>query len=167
MACVHGVAAGPAGPPAGRRPDEGEPLSAIEPIKITGLRDFQAALKRMDGESQKQLRVVLNSAASTVAAGASRRVPRKTGRAAASLRAQSSQREAKVVGGSKKAPYYGWLDFGGRIGRDKATRRPFVQSGRYMYPTFSASRDSIYSALQRSLMELAVNAGLEATADGG
>lgn len=140
-------------------------MSVIEPIKITGLRDFQRALKTMDGESQKQLRVVLNEAATTVAKGASRRVPRRTGRAAASLRAMSSQREARVMGGSKKAPYYGWLDFGGRIGRDRATRRPFVAGGRYMYPAFSANRDSIYKALQASLSALARNAGLD-THDG-
>lgn len=141
-------------------------MSTVEPIKIGGLRDFQKALKQMDGESQKQLRVVLNEAATTVGKGASRRVPRRTGRAADSLRAMSSQREARVMGGSKKVAYYGWLDFGGRIGRDKATRRPFVQGGRYMYPAFSANRDSIYKALQASLSALARNAGLEAQNDG-
>lgn len=141
-------------------------MSVPDPIKITGLREFQRALKEMDGESQKQLRVVLNEAASTVAKGASRRVPVRTGKAAASLRAMSSQREARVMGGSKKASYYGWLDFGGRIGRDKATRRPFVTGGRYMYPAFSANRDSIYKALQRSLGDLARNVGLEVSENG-
>jgi hypothetical protein len=142
-------------------------VSTIDPIKVSGLKEFQRALKQMDGESQKQLRVVLNQSAETVAVGAARRVPRRTGRAAASLRAQSSQREARVMGGSKKVPYYGWLDFGGRIGRDKSQRRPFVQSGRYMYPTFAANRDSIYKALQKGLAELARTAGLEVTQDGG
>lgn len=141
-------------------------MSVPEPIKIGGLREFQRALKQMDGESQKQLRVVLNRAAETVASGASRRVPRRTGRAAASLRAMSSQREARVMGGSKKVPYYGWLDFGGRIGRDKSQRRPFITGGRYMYPTFSANRDSINKALADGLAELARTAGLEVT-DGG
>jgi len=141
-------------------------MSVPEPIKIAGLREFQRALKTMDGESQKQLRVVLNTAADTVAAGAARRVPRRTGKAAASLRAMSSQREARVMGGSKKAPYYGWLDFGGRIGRDKSQRRPFVSGGRYMYPTYSANRDSIYKALQQGLAQLARTSGLEVSEDG-
>jgi len=132
----------------------------VDPIKITGLRDLQGALKSMDGETQKQLRVVLNTAAETVAAGAARRVPSKTGRAKASLRAASSQREARVMGGSKKVPYYGWLDFGGRIGRDKANRRPFVTGGRYMYPAYSANRDSITKALEAGLTDLARAAGL-------
>lgn len=141
-------------------------MNTVEPIKVAGLKDFQRALKQMDGESQKQLRVVLNQSATTVAQGAARRVPRRTGKAAASLRAMSSQREARVMGGSKKVPYYGWLDFGGRIGRDKSQRRPFVAGGRYMYPTFSANRDSIYKSLAAGLAKLARDAGLEVT-DGG
>ena len=136
-------------------------MNVVEPIRITGLREFQAALKAMDGESQKQLRVVLNTVAHTVAVGAARRVPRKTGRAAASLREQSSQREARVTGGSKKVPYYGWLEFGGRVGRDRSVRRPFIKAGRYMYPTLGANRDSIGRALQQGLAQLARDAGVD------
>lgn len=136
-------------------------MSTIEPIKITGLRDLQAALKAADGETQKQLRVVLNSVSATVAQGAARRVPRKTGRAAATLRAMSSQREAKVMGGSKKAPYYGWLDFGGHVGRKHHTRRPFIKGGRYMYPAYAANRDTIIKALEKGLRDVATGAGLE------
>lgn len=145
-----------------RRRGEGQgPVTVPEPIKITGLQEFQRALKAMDGESQKKLRLVLNEAAAVVVGGAARRVPVRTGAARASLRAQSSQREAKVIGGSKKAPYYGWLDFGGRIGRDKSQRRPFIAAGRYMYPAFSANRESIHKALERRLQELVREAGLE------
>ena len=141
-------------------------MTVPEPIKVKGLKEFQRALKQMDGESQKQLRVVLNGVSATVAQGAARRVPRKTGKAAASVRAMSSQREARVMGGSKKVPYYGWLDFGGRIGRDKATRRPFVVGGRYIYPTYAANRENVQKALAQGLTDLARNVGLEVTADG-
>lgn len=137
-------------------------MSTIQPIKVEGLREFQRALKTMDGESQKRLRVELNKIADVVVQGAARRVPRKTGRAAASLRVQSSQTEARVLGGSKKVPYYGWLDFGGKVGRDKSVKRPFLTSGRYMWPTVAASRSSLEKALQRSLVELARSVGLEA-----
>lgn len=151
-----------------------------DPIRIVGLVEFQRALKALDGESQKRLKVVLDDAARTVAQGASRRVPRRTGRAAASLRAQSSQREAKVVGGSKKVPYYGWLDFGGTVGRGRVsshvakkkavvagkTHRAWIGSGRYMYPAYAANRDSINKALQNSLTQLVRDVGLEVT-DGG
>lgn len=135
-------------------------MSAVNPIRIQGLKEFQRALKDMDGESQKLLRVVLNDVARTVATGAGRRVPRQTGRAAASLREQSSQREARVVGGSRKVPYYGWLDFGGRVGRDRAVRRPFIKAGRYMYPTLGANKESLGKALQHGLAQLARDAGV-------
>lgn len=141
-------------------------MTVPEPLKISGLREFQRALKDMDGESQKKLRLVLNEAAAAVVGGASRRVPRRTGRAAASIRATSSQREARVMGGSSKVPYYGWLDFGGRVGRKKATRRPVVKGGRYMYPAYAANAEAIGKALQRRLAELAQEAGLGVTSDG-
>lgn len=136
-------------------------MSSVDPIRIGGLRDFQAALKQMDGESQKQLRVVMNDVAATVASGAARRVPSRTGRARASVRVMSSQREARVAGGTAKAKYYGWLEFGGRIGRNKATSRPFVRGGRYMYPALAANRDGITRALEEGLADLARRSGLD------
>lgn len=137
----------------------------VKPIKIEGLREFQRALKEVDGESQKQLRVVLNQVAETVAQGAARRVPRKSGRAAASLRTASSQREARVQGGGARVPYYGWLDFGGtRTGRAGGrSYRPFVKSGRYMYPTIAANTDTLAKALSDALARVARDAGLEVT----
>lgn len=135
---------------------------AIQPIRVDGLKEFQRALKDVDGESQKLLRVELNKIADVVVSGASRRVPRRTGRAAASYRAQSGQREAKIIGGSKKVSYVGWLEFGGRIGKDKSVKRPFVQSGRYLWPTVAANRQSLEKALQAALIDLARRAGLEA-----
>lgn len=141
-------------------------MTAIDPIKVQGLREFQAALRQMDGESQKQLRVVLNKAADLVAEDASSKVPRRTGRAAASVRAQSSQREAKVLGGSKKVGYYPWLDFGGRIGKDKSVVRPFQKRGRYIYPAYVRQYDKVYSTLTAALAELARTAGLQVSSDG-
>lgn len=138
-----------------------------EPIKIDGLREFQKALKDMDGETQKKLKAVLDDAARVVVGGASGRVPSRTGRARASVRARSSQREARVMGGSAKVPYYGFLDFGGSVGPNKTTKRPFVKEGRYMYPAFHANRDSIYRALQQSIVKLAEEAGLAVSSDGG
>jgi hypothetical protein len=136
-------------------------VPAVDPIKIKGVREFQAALKAMDGESQKQLRVVFNSVAETIAAGARRRVPTRTGRAKASIKVASGQREAKIKGGGGKAGYYPWLDFGGRTGRKKSVRRPFVERGRYLYPTYDASRPQIQAALEKALADLARTAGLE------
>jgi len=142
-------------------------VSAIDPIKVNGLREFQAALKAMDGESQKQLRVAFNRAADLVVAEAAPKVARRTGKAAATVRAQSSQREARVMGGSKKVPYYGWLDFGGRTGRDRSVKRPFIQRGRYIYPGYVRAYPQVMEELGRALADVARNVGLEVSSDGG
>lgn len=136
-------------------------MSKTAAVKVQGLRELQAALKAAEDGAQKELRVALNRAAELVARGAARRVPTKTGRAKASLRAQSGQREAKVAGGSKKAAYYGWLEFGGRIGRDKATRRPFVQGGRYLWPSYAAQREQVARVIADELEALMKRTGLD------
>lgn len=135
--------------------------NAIDPIKIKGLIEFQRALKAVEDGAQKQLRVVFNSVAETVAGGARRRVPTKSGKAKASVKVASSQREAIVKAGGARVAYYPWLDFGGRVGIHKSVSRPFVQGGRYLYPSYDASRASIGPALERGLVELVRDAGLE------
>lgn len=135
--------------------------NAIDPIKIKGLIEFQRALKAVEDGAQKQLRVVFNAVAETVAGGARRRVPTKTGKAKGSVKVASSQREAIVKAGGARVAYYPWLDFGGRVGIHKSVSRPFVQGGRYLYPSYDASRASIGPALERGLVELVRDAGLE------
>lgn len=156
-------------------------MTTVKPVKIEGLRDLQKALKDLDGESQKQIRVFLNEVAQTVVGGASRRVPTRSGRAKGSLKAMSGQREAKVQGGGRKAPYYGWLDFGGTVGKGRvpgtakkraglqagshegSVKRPWFPGGRYIYPAYAANRDSIQKALEKGLADLIRGAGLEVT----
>jgi len=131
-----------------------------DPIKIEGLRDFQKKLKDADGASQKKLRLVLNAAANVVIDEARPKIPVLTGAAAASLKAQSSQRLARVKAGGAKVPYYGWLDFGGSVGRQHAIKRPFLRDGRYIYPSYDAKRDAILKALEQGISDLAKEAGL-------
>lgn len=145
-------------------------MPLVEPIKIENLRELQSALKQLDGESQKQIRVVFNEAAEIIVEGARRLVPRgPSGDARASLKAMSGQREAKVVGGGRKAPYYPWLDFGGRVGRGRtglntgSVHRKFIESGRYIYPTLSRNRQEILETMAEGLARAARDAGLEVT----
>lgn len=138
-------------------------MPAVDPIKIDGLRDFQAALRQMDGETQKQLRVVLNYAADVVATDTRRRMPSRSGKAKGSVKVASSQREARIKEGAAKAAYVPWLDFGGRVGRDRSVSRPFLKTGRYMYPAYHANKTDVQHVLERELVELATNAGLTVT----
>lgn len=129
-------------------------------IRIEGLRELQAALRKMDGESQKKIRLVLNDAAEIVLDSARSRVPTRTGRARATLRASSGQREASVKGGTGRAPYYPWLDFGGRVGRNRSVSRPFLKEGRYIYASLRDRRATIQQAIQDGLDGLIREAGL-------
>jgi hypothetical protein len=141
---------------------------AIEPVRIEGIRELQRALKQMDGESQKRLRTVFNTAADIVAQGAARKVPRKSGAARASIRVGSSQREARVkAGNARKAPYYPWLDFGGAVGKGRSVKRPFAKSGRYIYPTFTENRDEIMSTLHDELIAMLKGVGWDRIDQGG
>lgn len=133
----------------------------IDAIEIKGIRELQAALKALDGESQKRLRIVFNEAAELVVAVAAPKVPTVSGAARKSVRARSGQRNAIVMGGSARVPYYGWLDFGGKAGN--GVRRYFQKSGRYIYPAYTAKRPIILAQLTDALVALAHDAGLDVT----
>lgn len=132
-------------------------------IKIDGLKAFTRNLKRLDAEVPKAMRVALNAAADIVLDYARPRVPKRSGRAAKSLKARSTQTAVRVVAGGKGAPYYPWLDFGGRVGRRKRTTRRFVKEGRYLYPALTAKRADFEQAVRAALVEGARAAGLEVT----
>lgn len=132
-----------------------------EPIKIEGVREFQRALKRMDADLPKQIRIVFNEATGIVVAYAQPRIPRRTGRAASSVKARSSQREARVAIGGNRAPYLPWLDFGGQ-GRKpgRPAPRPFIREGRYLYPSLTVKRQEITDVMEKGMLALAEQAGL-------
>lgn len=132
-----------------------------EPIRITGLREFQRNLKQLDGDLPKALRVALNEAANIVVGEAVRRVPKRSGRAAASIKARSTRTQVRVSGGGNRAPYYPWLDFGGRVGRGKAVHRPFLKHGRYIFQAYADRGDEFAAVLQAALIQVAKGAGIE------
>lgn len=136
---------------------------AGEPIRIDGLAQFTRNLKRLDREVPKALRVALNDAADIVIDYARPRVANRTGRAAGTLKARSTQTAVRVQAGGSKAPYFPWLDFGGRVGRRKSVVRPFIAEGRYIYPALRVKRREFEEALSRALRDAAQSAGIEVT----
>lgn len=138
-----------------------------ERVQVTGLREFQRSLRDMDAGLPKRIRLVLNDAAQVVIEYAKPKIPRKSGRAAGSIKARSSQREARVAIGGRRAGYYPWLDFGGqgrRKGRPPA--RPFIREGRYLYPALRVKRDELTEIMSAGLAGLATDAGLEVSGNG-
>jgi len=139
---------------------------ATEAIKISGLAEFNRSLKQLDSDLPKMLRLAFNGAADVVIGRARPRVPSRTGRAQAALTARSTRTAARVSGGSARAPWYAWLDFGGegrRRGRPPA--RPFIKQGRYLYAAYFGLRDSgeFEKILTKALLDVAQQAGLEVT----
>lgn len=136
---------------------------SVERIRISGIRELQSALREMDRALPKTLRVGLNKIAELVVNNARPLVAKRSGRAAASLKVKSSQREARVGAGGRRAPHYPWLDFGGRTGPARSVVRPFYKDGRYIYPTVARQRPQINELAADVLTQVATDAGLEVT----
>lgn len=133
----------------------------IEPIKIDGLAEFSRNLRKLNSDLPKGLRLAMNEAANIVVDYARPKIPRRSGRASKSVKAQSTRTAARVVGGSKRVPYYPWLDFGGKVGPKKTSSRPFLRDGRYIYAGYSAKKAEFHEVLTKALIKVARDAGVE------
>jgi hypothetical protein len=131
-------------------------------IEVGGLAQLSRALKAVDSGAPKQLRLGLNDAANLLVDRTKPKIPSLTGAARRSLVARSTRTSARVAVGGKKAPYFPWLDFGGR-GRKagRPAQRPFIREGRYVYPTLREIRPQIEQLLQDSISTVIRNAGLK------
>ena len=136
---------------------------SIDPIKVTGLKEFTRNLRKIDSDLPKVLRLANNDVADLIASWAQPRVPTKTGAAARSVKVASTRSEVRVKGGSNKAPYYPWLDFGGKVGRKKSVKRSWHSDGRYLYPGWVANREAATERLATRLLEVCEQAGIAAT----
>jgi hypothetical protein len=135
-------------------------VTLIEPIKITGLAEFNRNLRRLDSDLPKVLRQAQNKAAQLVVDWAQPRVPSRSGKARRSLRASSTRTETRITGGGARVPYYPWLDFGGRVGRKRSIHRAYLSGGRYIFAGYAARRDEVSQALVEALIEVADQAGV-------
>ena len=133
-------------------------------IHIDGLKEFVRDLKRIDGDLPKAVRLAGNRAAQLIVDDAKPKVPvgpSKNGHARDTLKTKSTRTTVRVQGGSKRNPYYAWLDFGGKVGRNKSINRPFKRSGRYLWASWSAKSEDAIKEYERALVEIVESAGLE------
>lgn len=133
----------------------------VKPIEIVGLREFNRALKGLDSNLPKAVRLALNEATDLVIDYAVPDIPTRTGRAARSVRAKSTRTEARVSAGGTRVPYYPWLDFGGAGPNNRPAPRPFRKSGRYLFVAYNEHRSEFTSILERALHKVATDAGLD------
>lgn len=135
----------------------------MRPIAVDGLNDLRKAAKAIGDGSEKELRPALNEAAQIVVNVAQRRVPVRTGAARKSIGVASTGNKMRIKAGGTKAPYFPWLDYGGKTGRNRSVSRPFERHGRYLYPAFWSQYDNIRRLLEKRLTEFIESKGLEIT----
>lgn len=133
--------------------------TVADPIKVQGLTEFTRNLRTLDRSLPKALRVAFNEAANVVVDDARQRIPSRSGKARASVRAKSSQTASRVSGGGKRVAYYPWLDYGGR--RRGAGGRPYLKEGRYVYAAYYRNKDKYAVFVERALIDVARQAGIE------
>lgn len=129
-------------------------------IHIEGLVELQKALRKADSDLPKRLRLANKAAAEVVAQEARRRTPVRTGKAQRSIASRAEQRGASVKGGGARVPYFPWLEFGGRVGRNKAVVRPFIKGGRIIYPALAAKGGEAVDKYATEIDALLRDAGL-------
>lgn len=139
---------------------------AGEPVKVKGIIELQKALRKIEKDLPKELAAGLAEAAEIVGAHARTKVPVRTGAARDSIKARKQQRSASLATGGSRAPYYPWLDFGGRVGRNKTSMREFVKGGRYIFPALAEKDAQVKEKVDEVLARLAKKAGFDTTGDG-
>lgn len=131
-------------------------------VEVGGLAQLSRALKAVDSEGPKQLRIGLNSVADLLVDRTRPKIPSLTGAARRSLVARSTRTSARVAFGGRKAPYTPWLDFGGKGKQPgRPAPRPFYREGRYVYPTLREIRPQIEKMLQESISAVVRSVGLQ------
>lgn len=128
-------------------------------IRVEGLQKFSRALRQIDKDAPKQLRIIQNDAAELVATRAKPRVARRSGRAQRSIKASSTRTLSRVKGGGARQPYYPWLEFGGRVGKNRSIQRKHIKSGRYIYPAYAGSRAHVQARLTIGMTRLVARQG--------
>lgn len=136
-------------------------MAGIARVSVEGLAELNRSLRRLDNEAPKALRVALNSSADELVRKIKDQIPTRKGKARGSIKTASTRTEVRIRFGGPRAPYYPWLDFGGRTGRKKKTVRPFYREGRYIYPTIRRERGAFQASLQTALSNLLHDVGLD------
>lgn len=130
-------------------------------IEISGLKEFNKALRELDKDAPKMTKNALNGCSEFIIVKTRAKIPKRTGRAARSLTKKSTKTDVRISVGGRSAPYYPWLDFGGRTGRKKRTVRQFLREGRYLYPTLAENKAEFLRIAESNLQDVAKRAGLE------
>jgi hypothetical protein len=122
-------------------------------VSVVGLKALQKDLRRMSdpraGDLAKAMAQAGKAAMAPVAEAVRGAYPSVSGRLAGTVRVTGSRTGAAVRVGKKTVPYAGPVDFGGW-----PKSRPFVKSGRYLYPTAESMTGATVAKYEQAVAHL-------------
>lgn len=124
-------------------------------VQATGLKEFRRALRAADAQLPRELRKALNAVGQAIVNEAVPKMPKKSGKLRASVRARSTQTEGRVIVGKANVQYAGFIEFGGSVGRNRSVKRTFVKQGRYLYPAYQRRLPEVRRLTEQVVNELA------------
>lgn len=144
-------------------------MAGHELISMRGLDEFRAKLRKLDRSLPRAVQRAADDAARLVVARTRPRIPIGPGRGGhvrSTLKVASSQQAVRVAYGSSRHPYAAWLDFGGRVGRNRSVRRPFIKQGRYVWAAYAEISGRVRTALDEGLADVVRRSGISITSRG-
>lgn len=126
-------------------------------IRVEGDQELAARLKRANRAVPDQVRKIGLDIADMIAAFAKRKIPlgpARNGHVKSSLEGKIRRGLPVVDGGGPGWPYFGWLEFGGRVGIHRSVFREKHPDGRYIVPTVVERRAEIERQMEDGLEEL-------------
>lgn len=130
-------------------------------IQIDGLDALSRSLRDVGKKAPKEIKGFTTEVANLILVKGRALVPSRSGKARRSWRAVGSAKGASVEYGGAGAPYMGWLDHGGRVGRKKSVLRPYLRAGRYLYPTIAKYKPQTQKIADEAMADIARSAGLK------
>ncbi len=136
----------------------------VNSVKITGLKEFQEAVRKLGYEAAKDIAEAVGAEASSlVVTRVKPKIPLGPGlggHARNSVKAVKKGILYEVQAGGPNFPYYPWLDFGGRVGKKQSVRRRFIKEGRYVWSTMNDLQPEIQEIMVKYLTDTLREAGL-------
>lgn len=136
-------------------------MSVRHIVAVDGIDELRRSLRELSPAAARGLRVGLNEVSDYLIGKITPKIPARSGKARRSLKKRSTQAAVRIAVGGRAAPYYPWLDWGGKVGPRKSVSRPYQGDGRYVYPTLKEERPAIESMLEEVLDRISRDAGLE------
>ncbi len=130
-------------------------------VAVDGIDRVRRSLRELSPAAARGLRVGLNEVSDYLIGKITPKIPSRSGKARRSVKKRSTQAAVRIAVGGRAAPYYPWLDWGGKVGPNNSVVRPYLGDGRYVYPTLAQERDAIERRVQDVLDRIARDAGLE------